>query len=146
MAAALLHCFAVIEDALTQICWSKCRKTATSTLPAKQRDTDIARGGVQVVALGSDKAELTVSKTFILSLLAGVYISFGGMLAISVGGACAGLAQVGLCTLEMDVCIRMNACAKPNPSILGCKCHCAMQLPPQHGAFHFTSLDQACID
>ena len=67
-------------------------------MPAKPLDTEIALRGMQIVALGSDKAELPASKTFILSLLAGVYISFGGMLAISVGGACTGLAQVGTCT------------------------------------------------
>lgn len=48
----------------------------------------------QVASMGAAKAELGVAKTTILSLLAGVYISLGGLAMLSVGGATPGLASV----------------------------------------------------
>ena len=44
--------------------------------------------------MGAAKAELSVGKTAILSLLAGVYISLGGLAMLSVGGATPALASV----------------------------------------------------
>lgn len=49
---------------------------------------------VQIASLGAAKAELSIGKTTILSLLAGVYISLGGLAMLSVGGATPGLASV----------------------------------------------------
>lgn len=43
--------------------------------------------------IGAAKANLPVSKIFVLSLLGGFFIAFGGALAISVGPACPGLAS-----------------------------------------------------
>ena len=48
----------------------------------------------QIASAGGAKAELSVGKTIILSLLAGVYISLGALTMLSVGGATPGLASV----------------------------------------------------
>lgn len=49
---------------------------------------------MQIAALGADKAALPTGKLLLLGMLAGVYIGFGCLLAMSIGGACPGLAQV----------------------------------------------------
>lgn len=48
---------------------------------------------MQATEIGAAKANLPVSKIFVLSLLGGFFIAFGGALAISVGPACPGLAS-----------------------------------------------------
>ena len=47
----------------------------------------------KLVDLGAGKSNLDVWKTFLFGLLAGVYISMGALLALTVGGACPGVAQ-----------------------------------------------------
>ncbi|EIE18297.1 Formate/nitrite transporter, partial [Coccomyxa subellipsoidea C-169] len=44
-------------------------------------------------AAGQTKAGLSISKTFIMGILGGAFIGFGSFLALSVGGACPGLAS-----------------------------------------------------
>jgi formate/nitrite transporter FocA (FNT family) len=48
---------------------------------------------VQATAAGQTKAGLSISKTFIMGILGGTFIGFGSFLALSVGGACPGLAS-----------------------------------------------------
>lgn len=43
---------------------------------------------MQAVSMGEAKANGAFDKTFISAMLAGAYVGFGGMLALSVGGAC----------------------------------------------------------
>ena len=49
--------------------------------------------GVQAVAAGAAKAALPAGTTLVLGVLAGAFIGFGSFLALSVGGACPGLAS-----------------------------------------------------
>ena len=58
----------------------------------------------QIASMGAAKAELSVGKTTILSLLAGVYISLGGLAMLSVGGATPGLASVSTSKLSCSPC------------------------------------------
>ena len=48
---------------------------------------------VQAVELGAAKANLPVLKCFMLSIMGGIFIGFGGALAVSVGPNCPGLAS-----------------------------------------------------
>ena len=45
------------------------------------------------MAAGAAKAALPVGTTLVLGVLAGAFIAFGSFLALSVGGACPGLAS-----------------------------------------------------
>ncbi len=47
----------------------------------------------QAVAAGAAKAALPAGTTFVLGVVAGAFIGFGSFLALSVGGACPGLAS-----------------------------------------------------
>ncbi|CAL8463113.1 g2647 [Coccomyxa elongata] len=47
----------------------------------------------KAVAAGQTKAALSISKTFFMGILGGAFIGFGSFLALSVGGACPGLAS-----------------------------------------------------
>ena len=46
---------------------------------------------MQLVALGVAKANSPAHKAILLSLIAGAFIGFGGMMMLAVGGACPGL-------------------------------------------------------
>lgn len=46
----------------------------------------------KIAATGGEKAQLPTGKLILLSLLAGMYIAFGGLLMLSVGTCCPGLA------------------------------------------------------
>ena len=48
---------------------------------------------LQAIAAGQSKAALSISKTFFMGILGGAFIGFGSFLALSVGGACPGLAS-----------------------------------------------------
>ena len=48
---------------------------------------------MQAVAAGAAKAALPAGTTLVLGVLAGAFIGFGSFLALSVGGACPGLAS-----------------------------------------------------
>ena len=47
----------------------------------------------QAAATGGAKAGMSAAKTFVLGTLGGAFIGFGSFLAISIGGACPGLAS-----------------------------------------------------
>lgn len=51
--------------------------------------------GAQMVASGAGKADLPAWQIFYMALMAGVYVSMGAMLLLSVGGASTALGQVG---------------------------------------------------
>ena len=48
---------------------------------------------MQVAASGAEKALLTWQRTFLLAIIAGAFISFGALFALSVGCACPGLSS-----------------------------------------------------
>lgn len=47
---------------------------------------------MQLVAIGAAKAVIPLHKAVLLSLMAGAFISFGGMMVLAVGANCPGLA------------------------------------------------------
>lgn len=56
---------------------------------------------VQAVELGEAKANLPIAKCFALSIMGGIFIAFGGALAVSVGPNCPGVAQSNPGLLKM---------------------------------------------
>ena len=48
---------------------------------------------MQAAATGGAKAEMSAAKTFVMGILGGAFIGFGSFMAISIGGACPGLAS-----------------------------------------------------
>ena len=56
---------------------------------------------VQAVELGAAKANLPIAKCFALSIMGGIFIAFGGALAVSVGPNCPGVAQSNPGLLKM---------------------------------------------
>lgn len=73
----------------------KCQSAAPIAAPAVPSPALLppAANYLKIASLGAAKAELSIGKTTILSLLAGVYISLGGLAMLSVGGATPGLAS-----------------------------------------------------
>lgn len=60
------------------------------------------------MAAGAAKAALPVGTTLVLAVLAGAFIGFGSFLALSVGGACPGLASANP-GLQKMVLVRMSS-------------------------------------
>ena len=56
---------------------------------------------VQAVEVGAAKANLPIAKCFALSIMGGIFIAFGGALAVSVGPNCPGIAQANPGLLKM---------------------------------------------
>ena len=56
---------------------------------------------MQAVEIGTAKANLPAAKCFALSIMGGIFISFGGALAVTVGPNCPGLAQSNPGLLKM---------------------------------------------
>lgn len=48
---------------------------------------------MQAAEVGAAKANLPLTKTFVLAILGGVFLSVGGTLAMSVGPACPGMLE-----------------------------------------------------
>ena len=76
------------------------------------------------VAAGAAKAAAPFSKIFTMGVVAGCHIAFGAYLAISVGGACPGLAQTnpGLQKIIMVSMIVILIARPPTFSWKGLKC------------------------
>ena len=68
----------------------------------------------QAVAAGAAKAALPVGTTLVLGVLAGAFIGFGSFLALSVGGACPGLASANP-GLQKMVLVRMPSHSYQTP-------------------------------
>ena len=51
--------------------------------------------------MGAAKANLPIAKCFALSIMGGIFIAFGGALAVSVGPNCPGVAQANPGLLKM---------------------------------------------
>jgi hypothetical protein len=77
----------------------------------------------QAVASGAAKAALPAGTTFVLGVVAGAFIGFGSFLALSVGGACPGLASANP-GLQKMVLVRARWPGRCSVGLQLCGCSC----------------------
>lgn len=86
------------------------------------------------MAAGAAKAALPVGTTLVLGVLAGAFIGFGSFLALSVGGACPGLASANP-GLQKMVLVRAGPSPPLRPVVLKKRhqfvCICCMGRRPR---------------
>lgn len=103
---------------------------------------DFACSEMQAVETGEAKANGPFAKTFVSAILAGAYVGFGAMLALSIGGNCPelaasnpGLQKMVFGAFGLPVGLLMvSLCSRPPPSPPGsfpisqcvCVCVCVM--------------------